>query len=107
MSQQQEQQKIYAPFNKAQMITFERTGKSVLKLSAKVEELVKFLQQHQNEKGYINLGISSRREVGKYGDTHCVWLDTWKPEGRVQRQGETQRDIPKQEATAEGDDVPF
>jgi len=32
-----------------------------------------------NEKGYINLDITARREVSQYGETHSCALDTWKP----------------------------
>ena len=32
------------------------------------------------KKHYITLKINRRREVGKYGETHTVEVDTWKPE---------------------------
>ena len=32
-----------------------------------------------NDKGYINLVVSERREPDKYGNTHSVSIDTWKP----------------------------
>ena len=46
------------------------------------------LEKYFNEFGYINkrgkhvvkLKISQRREVGKFGDTHTVEIDTWKPD---------------------------
>jgi hypothetical protein len=76
-----ETKKIYVPRSGCKSVTFQ-SGKSILKLSFKVQDLIPFLQEHVNEKGYINFGISERREVGQYGDTHCVWLDTWKPKQR-------------------------
>lgn len=33
-----------------------------------------------NGKKYIKLKISPRKEVDKYGNTHSVEVDTWKPE---------------------------
>ena len=32
-----------------------------------------------NEKGYINLCVGPRRETGKYGETHSVWINDWTP----------------------------
>ena len=73
-----EQTKIYAPARKCEEKTFS-TGKTVLKLQFKAEELIEFAKKHANSRGYLNLGISRRRQVGEYGDTHCCWLDTWEP----------------------------
>lgn len=39
------------------------------------------LQQYANEKGYVNVTMSKRREPGQYGDTHYFTLNDWKPEG--------------------------
>ena len=52
-------------------------GGSVINLGVKVADLVAFAQEHTNERGYLNLVISERREVGQYGDTHSVTLDTY------------------------------
>jgi len=60
-----------------------RDGGTKLNVSVKADELVRFAQQHANERGYVNLTISKRREVGKYGDTHSVTLDTWVPRPRA------------------------
>lgn len=38
------------------------------------------LSQYANEKGYINITMSKRKEVGQYGDTHSFTLNEWKPE---------------------------
>ncbi len=51
----------------------------VLRLSFKVDELVNFVREHVNEKGYVNFEVSKRREPSGYGDTHSVKLDTWQP----------------------------
>lgn len=52
-------------------------GGSVINLGVKVADLIAFAQAHTNERGYLNLVISERREVGQYGDTHSVTLDTY------------------------------
>ena len=39
------------------------------------------LSQYANEKGYVNVTMSKRREVGQYGDTHYFTLNDWTPEG--------------------------
>ena len=39
------------------------------------------LQQYVNEKGYVNITMSKRKEPGQYGDTHYFTLNDWKPEG--------------------------
>ena len=38
------------------------------------------LQQYANEKGYVNMTMSKRREPGQYGDTHYFVLNEWTPE---------------------------
>jgi|TARA_R110000787_G_scaffold175961_1_gene288281 hypothetical protein len=52
-------------------------GGSLLSLGIKAEDLTAFIAEHTNERGYVNLTIKERREVGRYGDTHAVTLDTW------------------------------
>ncbi len=39
------------------------------------------LQQYANEKGYVNMTMSKRKEPGQYGDTHYFTLNEWTPEG--------------------------
>ena len=38
------------------------------------------LQQYANEKGYVNMTMSKRKEPGQYGDTHYFVLNEWSPE---------------------------
>lgn len=38
------------------------------------------LQQYANEKGYVNMTMSKRKEPGQYGDTHYFTLNEWTPE---------------------------
>lgn len=37
------------------------------------------LKEFQNEKGYVNLVMSKRKEIGQYGETHSFTLNEWKP----------------------------
>jgi len=37
------------------------------------------IQKAQNGKEYVRLNVAAKREVGKFGDTHSVAVDTWKP----------------------------
>ncbi len=41
---------------------------------------VEKLQQYANEKGYVNMTMSKRKEPGQYGDTHYFTLNEWNPE---------------------------
>ena len=59
-----------------------KPGKYGLKVSAKLEDLISELKQHVNEKGYINLDLNPRKEPGKYGETHSVTVDEWKPNNK-------------------------
>lgn len=38
------------------------------------------LQQYANEKGYVNMTMSKRKEPGQYWDTHYFTLNEWTPE---------------------------
>jgi len=80
----QNEQKTYCNGVSAKQITFQSSGKTILKLGVNVDKMIAFLQQHRNAKGFVNLGISERKEVGQYGDTHTVWLDTWQPDAAKQ-----------------------
>ncbi len=62
------------------------------------------LQQYANEKGYVNMTMSKRREVGQYGDTHYFTLNEWKPEGENNDEAATQNTAP-QANNNWGDDI--
>lgn len=38
------------------------------------------LSQYANEKGYVNMTMSKRKEQWQYWDTHYFTLNDWKPE---------------------------
>jgi len=98
------EQKIYVPKSSAKQITFPKSGKTIIKLGLHAETMIAFIKANANEKGYINLGISERKSESQYGDTHCVWLDAWKPDMNKMR-----REVaPKVEPAKESDDsIPF
>ena len=58
--------------------TFDNGG-TIIKIGVKREDLAEFVRAHTNERGYVNLIVGERREVGQYGDTHSVYLDPYKP----------------------------
>jgi hypothetical protein len=76
--------KIYVPKCSAKEHVF-KDGGSQIKVGFNAAALVEFIKANTNEKGYVNLLVTKRREVGKYGDTHSVALDTWKPGEGSQR----------------------
>ena len=49
----------------------------VIKLGIKVDDFIAFARQHVNDRGYVNLDITPRKEQGQYGDTHSVSLDDY------------------------------
>lgn len=73
-------EKIYVPKCSAKEKTFDDGG-SLIKIGVQVDALVEFAQAHANERGYVNLVVQKRREPSAYGDTHTVYLDTYKREG--------------------------
>ena len=104
-----DEQKTYINGISAKQVTF-TSGKSILKLNIHVAKLIEQLQQHANEKGYVNLGVSERREKGKYGETHTVWLDTWKPTPKADAQPAPKSDPPPWGAATQAqpeDQLPF
>ena len=71
--------KTYVPKSGAKKIEFQ-TGGSLMKLNFHAETLIDFIKANANERGYINLCVTARRQPSERGDTHCIWLDTWKPD---------------------------
>jgi len=56
------------------------SGGAILKIGVLMDSLVKSLNKiKKNEKGFADLVISRRREVGKNGETHTCYVDDWKP----------------------------
>ncbi len=48
------------------------------------------LQEYANEKWYVNLTMSKRKEVWQYWDTHYFTLNDWNPENSNNNQNSSQ-----------------
>lgn len=71
-----------------------------LRISMKVIELVSFLKEHINEKGYVNIDINKSKDGTKYYAT----LNQWK-KGDIKDELEKEIDEFNREINA--DDIPF
>lgn len=40
---------------------------------------LRYSELKPNERGYVNLIVSKRKEPSKYGSTHSVYVDTFEP----------------------------
>lgn len=56
-----------------------KESKFSIKLSGNAEKVIAEIQKYTNEKGYFNFELCKRKEPGKYGETHYVKNDDWKP----------------------------
>jgi hypothetical protein len=63
-------------------------GGSITTVSLEIDEIEKIFQEYgfvsKTGKRYIRITVGRRREVGKYGETHTVEVDTWKPDQKAQ-----------------------
>jgi hypothetical protein len=88
-------------YNWAKGIFFDRRQGApdfvVGRMSFKVEDAVPWLQENQNERGYVNTQIT----VKKSGDGWNVSLDDWQPQQRQPSQPSAESQPPA------GDDIPF
>ena len=55
-------------------------GGSIIKVSISKAD---FNELEENDKGYVNLVVAKRKEVGQFGDTHYIYLDDFKPKKSV------------------------
>lgn len=98
-------EKVYAPISAKQIET--QYG-PIIKLSGKADFLAQWIKQHANEQGFINLDIGPRREVGKYGQTHNVTLNQWKPESKAQQpEPEPEQQAAPEASDANEDNIPY
>ena len=56
-----------------------KESKYSIKLSGNAEKVIEEIRKHANEKGYFNFELCKRKEPGKYGETHYMKVDEWKP----------------------------
>jgi hypothetical protein len=78
------------------------------KISINVAKLTKFLNDHQNNGGYVSVDVKESKTTGK---VYCV-LNTWKPEHKQFKEKEekdihvdTEVEYPEEEINPE--DIPF
>ena len=71
----------------------------IIKLSCKVDDLVAFLNQYQ-ENGWVSIDLLQKKQVDEKGRTHTAVLNDYKPNGQSAK--------PVQVAAGAGDsDLPF
>ncbi len=66
---------------------------------------VEKLQQYANEKGYVNVVMSKRKEPGQYGETHYFTLNEWNPENSQNNSKPSQNKSTSEDISVE--DIPF
>jgi len=73
--------------------TFQNGG-SVISISLEIDELERIYEAYgfktKSGKRYVRLTVGKRREVGKYGETHTLEVDTWKPDQNAQGSQQSQ-----------------
>ena len=81
-------------------------GGHIHKISIHKDALAEF---PANEKGYIKLIMTAKKEPGEYGDTHYMYLDTWKPktEGGYVQPKPAATPAPAQTTESMISDLPF
>lgn len=89
-----------------------KKSKYGIKLSGKAEKVIEEIKKHTNEKGYFNFELLERKEPGRFGETHYVKVDDWKPTPKADAGGSDNVGSveKKQEGTttsAPEDDLPF
>lgn len=94
--------KVYMPGASMKRVEFPGGG-AKLAVGLNVEKVVAFLNEHRNERGYVNIDIVRRKEPDQYGNTHYAVLNAWKPKQQAAPGGEA---TPRQ-AVENPDDLPF
>ncbi len=56
---------------------------NILKVGIKVDAMIEFLNKYKNDRGFVNLYINERKELGQFGQSHSVALDTWTPNAQT------------------------
>lgn len=55
-----------------------KKGNYGIKMSANADKLIQMIKENAVN-GWINLELKERKEVDKYGNTHTMVIDDWKP----------------------------
>lgn len=75
-----------------------------IRLSGKVDEIIKQLGDNTNEKGYINLEIKKRREPSDKGLTHYIEVDTYMNKSQDEKRANP---VSRDEERLSDDSLPF
>lgn len=97
------EKKIYVGSGKE--INFQDGGK-ILKTTYSRENL-DVLYNNLNDKGYVSTVTSKRRENDKFGNTHSVTLDTWKPDPNFKSGDKAPASSNRQQQPVQQDNVPI
>ena len=82
-------------------------GDEMYKIGLSADDLNHMLSQI-NEKGYVNLNMTKRKDVGQYGQTHSIVLDDWKPTQTATQGGASEpQGTAVNVGTVEESDLPF
>lgn len=100
--------KKYVPKSSAKAVSFQ-SGGSLIKIGFNADMLIEFVKANTNDRGYINLVVAERREPSQHGDTHSVYLDTWKPKEGGQKSARPAASTPpnRYAPPTETDESPF
>ena len=98
MSEQKQKVYVNGMFVKTQQTNYG----PIIKISCKVEDVIKFLQDNQSN-GWVDIDLLQKREVDEKGRTHTAVLNDWKPTGQKPAQAAPQLTA----VPAGNDDLPF
>lgn len=77
------------------------SGNSIINLSICLDDLMQLPKtQDKAGKAYVRITIAPRREVGKYGETHSIYEDTYTPKQNASQNSDADQSI-------NPDDLPF
>jgi len=111
-------EKIYCGSAKARQTQYGEELTVSVNVSKVLENLLEHGYVSKNQEKFITLKISQRKETGKYGETHTVIIDTWKPDSS-RKQAQPEQNTPvnqerpqspsvaSQSAQATDKDLPF
>jgi hypothetical protein len=102
--------KLYVGNAKQKTIQTPKGPMDVIKVGFKKSDL-ELMMSKLNENGYVNLDVTKRLSEGKYGETHSIVIDEWKPKAS-QATAATKSNIPssieRNSIASEDDgDLPF
>lgn len=57
----------------------------------------------KNGKRYVKVNLNKNKQIGKFGDTHNLQVDTWKPEHKPEYEGNREDNSPAPSPPGYGD----